>query len=381
MAMAFGASPLIVNPLSPALSSLGVVLSAVWAPPTDFGATAYKILTAEAGIYRIYRADLALDDDLSNFRLYHLGSEVAIYIDDQNSNNYLDVDDYIEFYAEPVAADYSKYAKDNLYWLVTGGGTGSPKRMLAVDGSPAEGDPASSHSYLAHLEQDSSYSGLAPGADGLDRWYFSRPVLGTGFTPDPDPAPAHFGLPVYGHQGPGSLTISLWGYADTAHDLKVWVNGLYYGSFYWSGIAYNQVTIDAVDLKDSVIDQNAQSATAATITLAAEASAADDTYNQMLIEITAGAGAGQVRKITDYNGTTKVATVESAWDTLPDATSIYRIDTAVSLVCDSGDDAFVVDFFELSYQRSFSAVDDQLQFTHDSGYGYYNLPMTAAMAM
>ena len=62
-----------------------MVLSAVWAPPADFGATAYKILTSEAGIYRIYRTDLALDDDLSRLRLYHLGSEVAIYIYDQNS--------------------------------------------------------------------------------------------------------------------------------------------------------------------------------------------------------------------------------------------------------------------------------------------------------
>jgi len=30
----------------------------------------------------------------------------------------------------------------------------------------------------------------------------------------------------------------------------------------------------------------------------------------------------------------------------------------------------VVDFFELSYERSFSAVEDQLQFVHDSGYRY-----------
>ena len=370
MAMAFGASPLIVNPLSPALSSLGVVLSAVWAPPADFGATAYKILTAEAGIYRIYRTDLALDDDLSQIRLYHLGEEVAIYIDDQNADNYLDADDYIEFYAGPVAAAYAKYARDNVYWLVTGGGSSSPKRMLAVDGSPAEGDPAVSHSYLAHQEKDSSYSGLAPGTDGLDRWYFSQAVLGTGFTVTEDPVAAHFALPVYGHQGPGRLLISLWGYADTAHDLKVWVNGVYQDAFYWSGIAYNEVTIDDVDLKDSVVDQTAQFATANTINLAAEASAADDTYNQMLIEITAGAGAGQVRKITDYNGTTKVATVESDFNPVADATSIYRIDTAVTLVCDSGDDAFVVDYFELSYERSFSAVANSLQFVHDSGYGY-----------
>jgi hypothetical protein len=131
MAAAFGASPLIVNPLSPALSSLGAVLSAVWAPPADSGATAYKILTSEAGIYRIYRSDLALYDDLSRIRLYHLGTEQAIYIYDQNANNYLDTGDYIEFYAEPIDEPYAKYTKDNVYWLVTEGASGSPKRMQA----------------------------------------------------------------------------------------------------------------------------------------------------------------------------------------------------------------------------------------------------------
>ena len=211
---------------------------------------------------------------------------------------------------------------------------------------------------------------LAPGQDSLDRWYYAQYVLGTGFTGGPDPVPAHFALPVYGSQGPGSLTISLWGYSDTSHDLEVWVNGEYQDTFYWSGIAYNEVNIEAVDLKDSVIDQTAQSGTANTITLAAAASAVDDTYNEMLIEITAGTGSGQVRKITDYNGTTKVATVETNFNPLPDATSIYRIDTAVTLICDSGDDAFVVDWFELSYERSFEAVSDQLQFVHDSGYRY-----------
>jgi len=370
MAMAFGASPLIVNPLSPALSSLGLILSAVWAPPADAGATAYKILTADAGIYRIYRSDLALDDDLSQIRLYNLGQEVAIYIYDQNSNNYLDTSDYIEFYAQTVAAAYSKYARDNVYWLVTSGGTGSPKHMPAVDGIPAGGSLGTAHSYLQHQEQDTRYMGLAPGADGLDRWYYYQYVLGIGFTGGPDPVPYDFALPVFGNQGPGSLTISLWGYSDTAHDLEVWVNGVYKDTFYWSGITYNEVSISSVDVKDSVIDQSAQSASLNTITLAASASTVDDDYNEMLIEITAGTGSNQVRKIIAYNGATRLATVESNWTTTPDAGSIYRIDTAVTLICDSGDDAFVLDWMELTYDRDFSAVADSLQFAHDSGYRY-----------
>jgi len=370
VAMAFGASPLIVNPLSPALSSLGVILSAVWAPPADSGGTAYKILTSEAGIYRIKRSDLALDDDLSAIRLYNLGEEVAIHIYDQNSDNYLDAGDYIEFYAQPVDAAYAKDAKENVYWLVTSAGSGSPKRMPAVDGSPTGGALGTAHSYLQHEEQDARYMGLAPGEDGLDRWYYYQYVLGIGFSGGPDPVPYDFALPVFGNQAPGSLTVSLWGYSDTDHDLEVWVNGVYKDTFYWSGITYNEVSIDAVDVKDSVLDQSAQSATLNTIILAAGASAVDDIYNDMLIEITAGTGSDQVRKIIDYNGATKVATVESNWDTTPDASSIYRIDTAVTLICDSGDDAFVLDWMEFSYERSFAAVNDSLQFAHDSGYRY-----------
>jgi len=371
MAMAFGASPLIVNPLSPALSSLGVILSAVWAPPADSGGTAYKILTSDAGIYRVYRSDLALDDDLSRIRLYNLGGEVAIYVYDQNADNYLDASDYIEFYAAPVASAYAKYAQNNVYWLVTSGGSGSAKRMPAVDGTPlGAADLADSHRFLQHQEQDAQYMGLAPGEDGLDRWYYAQYVLGTGFSGGPDPVPAHFALPVYGNQGPGSLTISLWGFSDTDHEAQVRVNGVYQDTFYWSGIAFNALDIDALDLKDSVFDQSAQSATANTITLAAAASGTNDIYNEMLIEITAGTGSGQVRKIIDYNGAIKVATVEADWDTLPNATSVYRIDNAVTVICNSGDDAFVVDWFEFSYARNFTAVSDSLQFAHDSGYRY-----------
>jgi hypothetical protein len=59
-----------------------------WTPPTQ--GTAYKILTEEAGIYRLTRDDLLnagvdLDAmDLTEIRLYHLGQEVAISVDDAN---------------------------------------------------------------------------------------------------------------------------------------------------------------------------------------------------------------------------------------------------------------------------------------------------------
>jgi hypothetical protein len=73
----------------------------------------------------------------------------------------------------------------------------------------------------------------------------------------------------------------------------------------------------------------AQAGGASTITLAAGASAADDAYTGMTIRTTGGTGSGQSRVISDYVGSTKVATVAEAWTTPPDATTTYSIDAQV----------------------------------------------------
>ena len=69
----------------------------------------------------------------------------------------------------------------------------------------------------------------------------------------------------------------------------------------------------------------AQAGAASTITLDTGASAVDDAYNTMLVYIVSGTGNGQERTISDYVGSTRVATVSSAWTTNPDATSVFRI--------------------------------------------------------
>ena len=68
----------------------------------------------------------------------------------------------------------------------------------------------------------------------------------------------------------------------------------------------------------------AQAGASTTITLASTASAVDDFYNGLTVYITDHTGIGQSRTITDYVGSTKVATV-SAWSVNPDATSDYAI--------------------------------------------------------
>jgi hypothetical protein len=69
----------------------------------------------------------------------------------------------------------------------------------------------------------------------------------------------------------------------------------------------------------------AQAGASTSITLASGASATTNIYVGFYIRIATGTGAGQVRKIVGYNGTTKVADVEAAWGTNPDSTSVYAI--------------------------------------------------------
>lgn len=70
----------------------------------------------------------------------------------------------------------------------------------------------------------------------------------------------------------------------------------------------------------------AQAGTADTITLDAGASAVDDFYTGMVIRLTSGTGANQIRSIIKYVGSTKVATISNtAWATTPDSTSVFRV--------------------------------------------------------
>mgnify|MGYP000863658862 FL=1 len=62
-----------------------------------------------------------------------------------------------------------------------------------------------------------------------------------------------------------------------------------------------------------------------TITLPSTYNINDNFYNGFIISIDSGTGAGQVKTITDYVGSTKVATVDSNWTTQPDNTSVITI--------------------------------------------------------
>lgn len=78
----------------------------------------------------------------------------------------------------------------------------------------------------------------------------------------------------------------------------------------------------------------AQAGAAGTITLDASAVSIDDYYNGYVLYIHTGTGSGQIRTVTDYAGSTKVATVIPNWATTPDNTSqfyIYQTDSPFSM--------------------------------------------------
>ncbi|HMK16536.1 MAG TPA: C25 family cysteine peptidase, partial [Methanomicrobiales archaeon] len=167
-------------------------------------------------------------------RLFTEGEEVALAITAGNA---------IEFYGKAPSPPYAKYAKHNVYWLTTSGGSGSPKRMAELDGTPGEGTVPSSHTFSLHDEQDLWYWLAAPGDDSLDRW-FSTYIYGPGIHDDLHsqdgglPVPLTLTLP--GVSAQGSLKLRLCGVYDTEHEVAVTVNGTPMGSMRWSGIAFHE---------------------------------------------------------------------------------------------------------------------------------------------
>jgi hypothetical protein len=75
----------------------------------------------------------------------------------------------------------------------------------------------------------------------------------------------------------------------------------------------------------SIHTGTAQAGAAGTITLDTGASSVNDYYNDTLVLITSGTGAGQVRHVSDYVGSTRVATIKPNWTTTPDNTSVFRV--------------------------------------------------------
>ncbi len=82
--------------------------------------------------------------------------------------------------------------------------------------------------------------------------------------------------------------------------------------------------------RESVNEGLAQGGGASTITLNANASSQDDAYIGQVVFLRSGVGADQACRVTDYDGTTKVATVAKPWAVQPtNKTGYVMLPTAV----------------------------------------------------
>jgi hypothetical protein len=79
--------------------------------------------------------------------------------------------------------------------------------------------------------------------------------------------------------------------------------------------------------------------TSTKIQLASTASSTDDYYNNMTVYITSGAGAGEFKTITDYTGSSREATVDTVWTSIPTNTSVYQVMPAVIVASTTGSGA------------------------------------------
>ncbi len=81
----------------------------------------------------------------------------------------------------------------------------------------------------------------------------------------------------------------------------------------------------------------AQGGTATSITLQSNAASDDDIYIGAIVAIISGTGAGQSEEITDYDGTSKVASISpKTWPVTPDSTSGYVVIPSEEAVTQSG---------------------------------------------
>lgn len=122
-------------------------------------------------------------------------------------------------------------------------------------------------------------------------------------------------------------------YSDTGYYLRAGKIGFASGGAAPGSAVTDAVTLYYLGYPPEVHYGTAQAGAATTITLATTATqgtvyAINDYYNGATIEIVSGTGvAGETRTISDYVGSTKVATIDSAWTTgsEPSTDTVYSI--------------------------------------------------------
>ena len=130
---------------------------------------------------------------------------------------------------------------------------------------------------------------------------------------------------------------------------------------------HNIMTIGPAEIKNSGVLQ-ASTNSPATTTLANTASSTDDFYNNYNLKITSGNGSGQIRKIIDYLGSSKIATLETNWTTIPTANDSYEIlSSSVSIIGDLNVSSIIASTNTTILDNMIELNTGASSNTHDSG--------------
>ena len=124
----------------------------------------------------------------------------------------------------------------------------------------------------------------------------------------------------------------------------------------------------------------AQAGASTTITLASGASSVDDYYNGYIVTTTGGTGLGQERLITDYVGSTRVATVPS-WEVNPSSDTTYKVGLASPIYYAADGVVRVSDNTFQQLNQWFGYISDEKfdSLNADSGaIGWYNIEQSLA---
>ena len=110
----------------------------------------------------------------------------------------------------------------------------------------------------------------------------------------------------------------------------------------------------------------AQAGASSTITLDSGASATDDIFIGSTVTINSGTGSGQSRIISDYVGSSKVATVLTAWSVNPDNTSVFLVASHVGQYVQSTDNFGRARIIEVTSSTAVKAVTEVPFFSTDA---------------
>lgn len=193
----------------------------------------YKIAVDSEGVYKIRCADLQSAGmslatlDLDTVRISNRGNELALYVQDSNSNNRCNGNDLILFWGEPPATQYST---TNIYWLTYGGGAG--KRMTVRPGT-GSGTPSASFADRAHLEENKYFIGYLPWSEDEEHWWWIALPNSKGDSAD---FTFDLTLPVT-VSGEATLRVTLGAVSATHHRTRISLNDNELYDETWNGVA------------------------------------------------------------------------------------------------------------------------------------------------